>query len=151
MAKFWTIGIGLTTETDFMHRLFQLRLSVIPKQVQVIDIRRKDSRSRNGSWCYQRLLCKYKEPDLANHFGSRISDLYRYSDYLKWGDGELPAPEAALNRVLNYIKKDDRAVVLVCSCGKAFKKNGMSWNCHRVPLALELLKDLDDDWEVEHL
>lgn len=154
MPKFYTVGTGITTADEFEERCTKIWRQIKQPYLGIIDVRRKSSKSRNGRWCYQGNLCAINEPALANDNGGTQAGLRRYHERIKFAsslrhiDDGVPG---AYQRVLEYIRQVDYAVILLCSCGKAFKPNGKSWNCHRVPLSLELLGDLEGDWEIEHL
>ncbi len=154
MPKFYTMGTGRTTADEFQKRCDKLWRQIEQPYMDIIDIRRKGSRSRNGAWCYQAYLCGIKEPRLSNSHGGTQAGLRKYREAIKLASCFGPASDGipgAFQRVLRLIQRPEYAVILLCSCGKAFKPNGKSWNCHRVPLALELLKELGDKWKVEHL
>ncbi len=159
--RFFTMGISLTTEKDFILRIRAVRILTGKDKVMFVDIRRKGSRSRNGMPFWQNVILHtigYEDGilgtiahELSNHYGSTQAGLKRYHSALQDEIGAGYTVGEEFERIKDYIEKDRYAVILLCSCGKAFKPNGKSWNCHRVPLALELLDDLGDEWEVEHL
>lgn len=151
----------------------------IGKHLAVIDIRRAGSGSINGEWfqqgdCPERWLdfpfamwrlvetCgmvnprefKYlAEPALANNWGATQAGLKRYAQELDRGITGFADTDQykSLQRIVGIAQEGERAVVLMCGCKPAFKKNGTSWNCHRVPLALKLVDLLGSEWSIIHL
>ncbi len=165
--RFYTMGTGLTTKEAFIKRLRDIREMVkadamLPDRISLVDIRRKWSGSRNGKWCYwEHLPSAFRlfnievdsRPVLSNTFGATQAALREYRDHLH-SNGKIVGflrvfPE--YSSIKARIERRAVTVILLCSERKAFKKNGKSWNCHRVPLSLELLEALGDTWEVEHL
>ena len=167
MGKFYTMGYGILKGPHKERAVaFQERLCDIHKKIGlpllIIDIRKLWSGSRNGKAFNQEvdrgMACLINGiwpkavygsfPGLANKFGSTKKGLLRYAEDLHTKDSQW-----WIVRLLDLIRSHERshAIVLLCGCYDAFKPNGHSWHCHRVPLALELLEHLGEDWKVEHL
>ena len=169
MPKFYTIGCGLLRGPHAERQAaFQERIrGSFPTNVALVDIRKEGSGSRNGkafsqgfemSWtlrfldldCIGGSEVRYGYttfPALANEHGGTGKGLNQYA--LDVAQGGCKYDE--MIKCAKLIRNHEYSFCLLCSCGKAFKPNGTSWNCHRVPLSLELLEDLEDEWEVEHL
>lgn len=172
----YSVGYGLIkgTHEERKHK-FQKRLEYIQrgigKPVTLVDIRWAESGSRNGKWFKQGhgrgmdglvLELRYDkvdvlyiaEPDLDNTWGGAKWQLEMYMKFLvsglEYGRYGLEMAEAC-NRVKAVAEEGVRAVLLMCGCKKAFKKNGTTWNCHRVPLAEALVKELGEGWKAVHL
>ena len=170
--KFYTMGYGITTKEDFLFRLKCIS-KTLGMSLSLVDIRQFESKSRNGEWCYQggnradtglsKTVAQSKLPveyhtasGLANGYPGTKAGLEQYRQYLK-GSRRLPSTLAARNfiklRVLirfTYLGNIQKAIILLCSERKPFK-TAKTPNCHRIILAEELLEDLGDGWEVEHL
>lgn len=167
----WTVGYGIIEGTwqekkaKFQERLRYLQQG-IGKPITVVDIRKERSGSRNGKWFRQfptglfqlvadirdRNIYCVSEPALANGWGGS-----------KWELEELYASElagsvlakndmgVARGRVKAIAEAGERAVALLCGCRDAYKPNGTTPNCHRVPLAEALVRELGDGWSIIHL
>jgi hypothetical protein len=164
-----TIGYGILTGThEEREAAFQERLCVVDTGgwgLRVVDIRIAGCGSRNGPFFFEgdqgmRLLVAqlvpdviYSSlPDLCNTFGGSQAGLKRYREHIAANKIIFESGvNMAYRQLMGYVCTTNKLVVLLCSERKAFKPNGKSWNCHRVPLSLELLEDLGDGWEVEHL
>lgn len=176
----YTVGYGILMGTHRERRdKFTNRLEYIQhgigKPITVVDIRKWGSGSRNGPLFAQpktenaisgmrRLagLCNddvfrvdYKaEPNLCNRYGGALWQLKAYRGNVRtrlcFPDGSDLVREA-FTRVKVEALKGERAVVLLCGCKNAFKPNGTTWHCHRVPLAELLIEALGDPWTVVHL
>lgn len=164
MRKFYTMGYGILKgphegrKLAFQERLRRIHRS-IGKQLRIVDIREHECGSRNGKAFAQGIygigslindiwpLATYNTlSPLSNTFGSTQAGLRKYFTNFR----EIQGAEFHFSTLLKWIRHTDRAIVLLCGCHDALKPNGHSWHCHRVPLALELLKELPG-WEVEHL
>lgn len=176
----YTCGYGIIEGTRIEKRdKFVSRLEYIQrgigKPVTVVDIRKWGSGSRNGPLFSQpkgensisgmrRLtgLCNdealtidYKaESILCNQHGSSLRGLRRYSGHiftqLSFSDGPNLIREAFM-RVKVEALKGERAVLLLCGCKEAFRPNGTTSKCHRVPLADLLVTELGEGWRAVHL
>jgi hypothetical protein len=180
MGSIYTVGYGLLTGSHEERKVsFQKRLEYIQrgigKRLFVVDIRKAGSGSRNGPHFSQGIdmvqmvrklsgdggkkleetITYIGEPDLANEYGGCLRALRAYSHRLKlavdYMDGDLSGMSAAFFYMVSLAKKQDCAVLLMCGCKDAFKKNGTTPNCHRVPLADALVGELGDGWSVVHL
>ncbi len=170
----YSIGYGILKGTHeerkvaFQKRLKNIRLG-IGKPITIVDIRKYGSGSRNGMWFRQRrgfltdhmgVLVNEVErasyidgSGLANHHGATLKGLRLYARQL---ERSLRHPivrhiAESLWSVTAIAEQDERAVVLLCGCKQAFKKNGTTWNCHRVPLADALVKVLGPGWDAVHI
>ncbi len=164
-STFYTMGYGILKGTHRARELaFQERLSrtreSIGKHFIIIDIRKSECGSRNGPFFFQGAsgmgalirgiwgTASYNTASLlCNTFGITQAGLRKYARNIRNSQGG----NWQFDWLLREIMLDNDAIVLLCGCREAFKKNGKSWNCHRVPLSLELLEDLGEGWEVEHL
>lgn len=172
----WTCGYGIIEGTWLEKKAkFQERLERIyrgiGKPVTVVDIRKQRSGSRNGKWFQQGhgngmdgLISELRydkidifyvaEPALFNEHGGTKYGLLKYRNvlwfHLGLGRYEQEVFEA-FHRIKAVAEDGARAVLLMCGCKKAFKANGTTWNCHGVPLALELVKSLGEGWRAVHL
>ena len=164
MGKLYTMGCGILKGTHKERKeAFQKRICEIDTGgigMRFVDIRKYKCGSRNGQAFSEGTgMCDLINeiwpaatyislPCLCNAFGSTQAALQKYAAEFRHD----PNAELEFNLLLKWIREGDRAIVLLCSERKAFKPNGTSWNCHRVPLALELLTDLGEAWgEVKHL
>lgn len=166
----FTLGYGLLTGTHAERKeAFRERLRYIQREIgkpiALVDIRQAGSGSRNGVWFREpSLLAKHRtsmswlvssiervyythEPRLANHWGQTQANLRLYAYELGF-DYDM---REAIEGVKAIAKTPEHVVVLMCGCGNAFKKNGTTWNCHRVPLAEALVKELGAEWTAIHL
>lgn len=179
MGKVWTVGYGILQGTHRERKVaFQKRLryiaSGIGKPVTVIDVRKIGSGSRNGEAFKQGGKIHYRgmcstvrhagkpgqwfvyepEPELGNTWGPAKWQLESYAFQLALALKD-PCVEQAMREAFDRVKaiavEGSRAVVLLCGCRKAYKANGTTWNCHRVPLAEALIAELGEGWEVKHL
>lgn len=160
---------------------FQERLGIISrgigKPITLVDIRKEGSGSRNGIWFRQYVtkrknqhnhsgmyalvaeldcnIAYWREPALANNFGQTKCQLELYENSLEasliLADDLGKERAEAFYRVADHANTRVRAVVLMCGCKQAFKKNGTTWNCHRVPLANALVEILGNGWSICHL
>lgn len=167
MHRILTIGTGRTTERDFHNRILAI-LNDGYEPLTIVDIRRRDSRSRNRKWCYQgsdmlgkslqsgileeRSLVYEIRHELSNPFGR---DLMSYREAIldlsgMWEDVVFLADDILKGR-------EHRTYCLLCSERRPFKpgKEAVEQkpNCHRIILAdtlLEMLKRYNKEWEVFH-
>ncbi len=172
MGKLFTIGYGGTwkeriTKAQFQERLwlFQERAK---KRLAIVDIRKLTSKSLNGKWFYHpaggqdysikklvedmgRSNLYFDAHVLSNSYGGSVAGLKRYSwflEHFRWVT--YSGVDVIFQRIIRMIQSEDYAVILLCAELNPFNKSG-SPRCHRVPLSLELLEDLGEGWEVEHL
>ena len=172
-----TVGYGLLKGTHEERRAsFQKRLGWIRrgigKPIVLVDIRKAGCGSINGKWFRQpsglvdiepsiKYLMRFlagidyvAEHGLANEWGGAKWQLELYADELRHSlnyEPDLGDMLEALVGVKAIAEAQERAVVLMCGCKAAFKKNGTTWNCHRVPLGDALVEMLGDGWRVTHL
>lgn len=163
----YSLGYGIITGTrDEKRDKFVKRLQYIQrgigKPLTVVDIRKAASGSRNGIAFAMRSdgmaslvrglgFVYTAETYLANEWGGAKWQLESYQDELH---GSLLVGNEiakALGRIVAIAKDDSRGLLLLCGCKNAFKPNGHTWNCHRVPLSLELERELGDGWRTVHL
>ncbi len=175
----YSAGYGIITGTrDEKRDKFVKRLQYIQrgigKPLTIVDIRTWGSGSRNGPLFAQpkgdsisgmrRLagLCNYDEysvdyvaeSDLCNRYGGALWQLRAYRGNISTRlcfPGSPDLVREAFERVSAAALKGERAVILLCGCKNAFKPNGTTWNCHRVPLAELLVEILGDGWTTVHL
>ena len=165
----FTVGYGLLKGSHEERKVaFQERIrGSFPTNMALVDIRRKDSGSRNGKafsqgfemeWTLRHLdldciggsEVRYGYiafPALANEHGGTRKGLNQYA--LDVAQGGCKYDE--MMKCAKLIRHQEYSFCLLCGCRDALKPNGRSWHCHRVPLALELLETLGDEWEVKHL
>ncbi len=165
----YTIGYGILKGTYAERQeAFQERIKgSFSTNMALVDIRRGGSGSRNGkafsqghemSWTLKHLdldtiggsEVRYEYTTfsaLANEHGGTRKGLEQYA--LDVAQGGCKYDE--MMKCAKLIRNQEYSFCLLCGCRNAFKPNGTSWNCHRVPLALELLKALGNKWEVKHL
>ena len=167
----YTLGYGWYKKYSHeeAREAFQTRMEYVQRgigqPIAVVDIRQAGSGSRNGAWFREptglcdiersiKLMFKVvkhvdytNEPDLANGWGSTQADLRLYAHGLSM-DYDM---RQAVERVKAIAEVQESVVVLMCGCKDAFKQNGTTWNCHRVPLADALADELGDEWSVIHL
>ena len=179
MAIIYTLGVGRTTEVEFISRL-QVIEKRLRRSLWLVDIRRYNSRSRNGKWCWQAgdredfglvktiallpeqvgAVTYSREPGLANHGSGNVVGLEQYRQKLLFARGEpLSATSIAISRVLYYLRKhSDKAFILLCTERAAFKYRlskgsrkvlSSKPNCHRIILADELVNTLYRRWDQE--
>lgn len=170
----WSMGYGIyeglhpDRAQRFRKRLLYIRRA-IDKPITLIDIREKGSGSRNGwrfaqgqnGMCWLASSLREKgigyqaEPALYNEWGGAKWQLKKYDTELRKAliclDSHLVKTSVAFWRVKERAEEGSLAVVLLCGCKEAFKKNGTTWNCHRVPLSEALVKELGEDWKAVHL
>lgn len=167
----YTLGYSRTTEREFRIRTWEI-YEEIDAQLKLIDIRRLDSRSRNGKWCYQgkhvdgltpdygmeitAMLCGWLDilslPELANDFGGTKAGLEGYKEWLSTQIEDPYSLEAeAIGKLVTDAKRamlmktmQEYVLVLLCS-EKSYK------GCHRVPLADILVEVLGEGWTTVHL
>ena len=169
MGKLYTIGYGILKGTPRQRKLaFQERIrGSFPTNMAIVDIRKAGSGSRNGRSFYQGFEMSWTMrhlnldcigssevrygytafPALANEHGGTQKGLKQYALDVARGGCKYDA----MMKCAKLLRHQEYSFCLLCGCRDAFKPNGTSWNCHRVPLALELLEELGGDWEVEHL
>lgn len=177
----WTLGYGILKGTHeerkvkFQKRLQWIKRGVGKPTIALVDIRRAGCGSMNGIWFHQSVTerrHKYphsgmsalvgeldcdvtysREPELANEWGVTQAGLKRYAHQLERAIIGFTDTEQlkSLQRIVDIALEGERAVVLLCGCKQAFKKNGTSWNCHRVPLGSALVGLLGPEWAIIHL
>jgi len=157
----FTIGYGLATKEEF-----QGRFSEIPKaDLTVVDVRKFDSKSRNGRWAYQgweamgitlkEIGISYTEcSELANVYGSTARGLDEYRSQIMPG-GDLGREFMYL---LHELATDTAQYCLLCAERKPYRPGRIAIrpNCHRVVLAKRLCTELNsfagrDAWAEVHL
>lgn len=176
----YTLGYGIIKGTHREKRnKFVKRLEYIQRGVGmrlfVVDIRKAGCGSRNGPHFSQgagmlqmvrklsgkpgreleETITYVTEPHLANKYGASAKALKAYAVRLELAveylDEDLTDMSAAFYYVAQLARRRNRAIVLLCGCKDAYKANGTTWNCHRVPLGEALVKKLGDGWDVCHL
>lgn len=176
MRKLYDIGIGRRNQGEFLYALGQIFYWLKSAQkLVVVDVRRKDCRSRNGKWAWQGEIGE----TIGRYFGQKrgveymsIPELSKRNNgrskvvmdkFLRdiTGTGNPPIDNLAdvrgmaYSELLERIAESDDTFCLLCSCGKPyFVRNGVKTDrpyCHRTILANQLVADLGDGWGVVHI
>jgi len=166
----YTIGYGLLEGAHAERKeQFQNRLREIQRRLGetlcLVDIRKRGCGSRNGPWCSWEGMrqtvatmnssFQYRAyPTLSNGFGGTKAGL---EDYKSWLLEEVNNPDSLQADAFRKLNRRQRhrpywAFIFLCGCKDAFKKNGTTPNCHRVPLVEALMDFQPELWgEVVHL
>lgn len=166
---FYTIGIGHREgKHEDRKTYFQSRIWGHFKNgagAMIMDVRKENSKSREGKWAWQTPTWQGNEfgmgktiPEI-NAYGGKLRFWYwplsQFSNpYGRTKDGlEKYARDMRhledVKDVAQQIAKSRLPVVILCSCGQAYK-NGRIY-CHRTVLAKEFLSILLHGWGVIHL
>jgi len=143
-----TIGYGSTTKEDFQKRISELKEK--HHVYCVVDIRKENSKSRNGRWCWwgvrheesmygtlYEIGVEYETwPAMCNPFGNSVEGFRKYANRLE-RDREIQESLLNLTDLIYDSLLNGLVVCLLCAERKPFKKSGRA-NCHRVLLIKEI-------------